>query len=193
MKCLRPAWLCGLFLTMRLHSPTQPSVCSSELEGVLKTGLQGQFTSGKQAQNGEVAVTGPEVAGLGLEPGALLSQCTHERLPQGLSGSRAENASFVPAQSPMLRRPLCSESPNCHRERGAGLPAFLPTPLPAVEPFVLPDLCTTARLLTQKALCDWERATRQSSSRWGLSQPELGGGPIRLISSPGWASNSPAL
>lgn len=45
---------------------------------------------------------------------------------------------------------------------------------------MLLDLGTTARLLIQKAQRDWERAACQSSPRWGLSQPELGWGPVRL-------------
>lgn len=121
------------------------------------------------------------MAELDLEPRALLSQCScGGHLPQGLSGSGAKNAPFVPAQSLMIRGPPCSESPDCHRERRAGLPTFPPPPLPAVEPFVFLDLSTTARLLIQKAQRDWARAACQRSSRWGLPQPELGGGLVRL-------------
>lgn len=41
-------------------------------------------------------MTGPAVAGLGLDPRAPLPQCPRWHLPRPSSGSRAENARFVP-------------------------------------------------------------------------------------------------
>lgn len=50
--------------------------------------------------------------------------------------------------------------------------------LPAVGPFVLLDLGTTAGLLIPKAQRDWERVAGQHPSQWGLSRSEREVGPV---------------